>query len=136
MVNLEYYRIFYEVARAGSITAAAEKLCISQPAVSQTIRQLEEGLGSPLFVRASKGVRLRAEGEVLFSYVEKGIGSLLAGEEAFRSMVSLEQGEVKIGASDMTLRFYLLPYLEDFHAKYPSIRVQVTNGPTPETMRF
>ena len=136
MVNLEYYRIFYEVARAGSITAAAEKLCISQTAVSQTIRQLEEGLGSPLFVRASKGVRLRAEGEVLFSYVEKGIGSLLAGEEAFRSMVSLEQGEVKIGASDMTLRFYLLPYLEDFHAKYPSIRVQVTNGPTPETMRF
>ncbi len=51
-------------------------------------------------------------------------------------MVSLEQGEVRIGASDMTLRFYLLPYLELFHAKYPSIRVQVTNGPTPETLRF
>lgn len=136
MVNLEYYRIFYEVAKAGSITAAAEKLCISQPAVSQTIKQLEEGLGSPLFTRASRGVRLRAEGEVLFSYVEKGLGTLLAGEEAFRSMVSLEQGEVRIGASDMTLRFYLLPYLETFHAKYPSIRVQVTNGPTPETLRL
>ncbi len=135
-MNLEYYRIFYEVARAGSITGAAAKLCISQPAVSQTIKQLEEGLGSPLFVRASKGVRLTMEGEVLFSYVKKGLFEIQAGEEAFRSMISLEQGEVRIGASDMTLRFYLLPYLEEFHAKYPSVRVQVTNGPTPETLRF
>lgn len=136
MMNLEYYRIFYEAAKAGSITAAAAKLCISQPAVSQTIKQLEEGLGSPLFLRASKGVRLTTEGEVLFSYVEKGLHELQAGEEAFRSMIDLEQGEIRIGASDMTLRFYLLPFLEQFHEKYPSIKVQVTNGPTPETLRF
>lgn len=135
-MNLEYYRIFYEAAKAGSITAAAAKLCISQPAVSQTIKQLEEGLGSPLFLRASKGVRLTAEGEVLFSYVEKGLHELLAGEEAFRSMIDLEQGEIRIGASDMTLRFYLLPFLEQFHQRYPSIKVQVTNGPTPETLRL
>ena len=124
------------MARAGSITAAAGRLCISQPAVSQTIRQLEEGLGSPLFVRAQKGVRLTAEGEVLYSFVEKGLSQLRAGEEAFRSMIDLEQGEVRIGASDMTLRFYLLPYLERFHRRYPKIKAKVTNGPTPETLRF
>ena len=135
-MNLEYYRIFCEVARAGSITAAAGRLCISQPAVSQTIRQLEEGLGSPLFVRAQKGVRLTAEGEVLYSFAERGLDQIRAGEEAFRSMIDLEQGEVRIGASDMTLRFYLLPYLERFHRQYPKIKVKVTNGPTPETLRF
>lgn len=135
-MNLEYYRIFCEVARAGSITAAAARLCISQPAVSQTIKQLEEGLGSSLFVRAPKGVRLTAEGEVLFSYIDDGLGRILAGEEAFRSMIDLEQGKVCIGASDMTLRFYLLPYLEQFHKKYPKIKVKVSNNPTPETIRL
>ena len=133
-MNLEYYRIFCEVARAGSITAAAARLCISQPAVSQTIKQLEEGLGSSLFVRAPKGVRLTAEGEVLFSYIDDGLGRILAGEEAFRSMIDLEQGKVCIGASDMTLRFYLLPYLEQFHKRYPKIKVKVSNNPTPETI--
>lgn len=134
--NLEYYKIFCEVARAGSITGAAVNLCISQPAVSQTIKQLETGLGSPLFVRAGKGVRLTAEGEVLFHCLERGFAQIEAGEAAFRSMIELEEGEIRIGASDMTLRFYLLPYLERFHEQYPGVKVKVTNGPTPETLRY
>ena len=44
-------------------------------------------------------------------------------------------GEVRIGASDMTLQFFLLPYLEQFHKEYPRIKVTVTNAPTPETIR-
>lgn len=134
--NLEYYKIFCEVARAGSITGAAANLCISQPAVSQTIKQLEAGLGSPLFVRAQKGVRLTTEGEVLFGYLERGFAQIEAGEAAFRSMIDLEEGEIRIGASDMTLRFYLLPYLERFHEQYPGVKVKVTNGPTPETLDY
>lgn len=49
-------------------------------------------------------------------------------------MLDLEIGELRIGASDMTLRFYLLPYLERFHEKYPGIKVTVSNAPTPETL--
>lgn len=134
--NLEYYRIFYEVAKAGSITAAASKLCISQPAVSQQIKQLEEGFGSPLFVRGKKGVRLTAEGEVFFGFVERGFAQFRAGETAFQRMVQLDSGQIHIGASDMTLQFYLLPYLERFHEQFPGVKVQVTNGPTPETLRY
>ncbi len=134
--NLEYYKIFCEVARAGSITGAAMKLCISQPAVSQTIHQLESALGSPLFVRAKKGVQLTTEGEVLLAYLERGFAQIEAGEAAFRTMLELEAGEIRIGASDMTLRFYLLPYLERFHELYPQIKVKVTNGPTPETLQY
>lgn len=135
-IDLEYYRIFYYVAKAGSFTLAGEKLCISQPAVSQSIKMLETNLGSKLFVRIPKGVKLTPEGEVLFSYIQKGYEYILLGEEKFQKMLDLENGEIRIGASDMTLQFYLLPYLEKFHEKFPGIKVTVTNAPTPETLEY
>lgn len=134
-ISLEYYRIFYHVVKEGSITAAANTLCVSQPAVSQTIRQLEASLGVTLFLRAQKGIRLTAEGQTLFQYVERGYETILQGEHALQSMLELEQGEIHIGASDMTLKYYLLPYLERFHERYPGVKVNVTNGPTPETLK-
>lgn len=133
-MNLEHYRVFYHVGRLGSITAAAEELCISQPAVSQAIKQLEKSLNSRLFLRTQKGVVLTAEGRLLYPYVERGIENLLDGERMLKRMVDLDMGEVRIGASDMTLQFYLLPYLERFHEKYPRIKVTVSNAPTPETI--
>ncbi len=135
-VDLEYYRIFYHVAKAGSFTQAGEELCISQPAVSQAIKLLEKNLGSRLFMRIPKGVKLTPEGEVLFSYIQRGYEYILMGEAQFRKMLDLENGEIRIGASDMTLQFYLLPYLERFHEKHPGIKVTVTNAPTPETLEF
>ena len=134
-INLEYYKIFYYVGKYKSITNAAEQLSISQPAVSQAIKHLEKNLNSPLFIRTSKGVRLTIEGEVLYTYVERGYEYILQGEKKFREMLDLENGEICIGASDMTLRFYLLSYLEKFHEDYPDIKVKVTNAPTPETIR-
>lgn len=135
-INLEQYRVFYQVGRCGSVTAAAKKLCVSQPAVSQAVRQLERELGSELFVRTPKGVRLTQAGELLYRYVSEGLSSILTGEEAVRRLCSLEDGEVRIGASDMTLRFFLLPFLERFHEAYPGVKVKVTNGPTPETLEI
>lgn len=132
--NLEYFKVFYYTAKCGSVTGAATELAISQPAVSQSLKQLEHSLGVSLFVRASRGVRLTAEGEVLYSYVEKGYEQIQQGVEKVQKMQSLELGEVHIGASDMTLRFFLLPFLERFHEEYPEIKVVVSNGPTPETL--
>ena len=132
--NLEYYRVFYYVARCSSVTKAAATLSLSQPAVSQSIRQLEKALGSSLFVRSARGISLTAEGKILYEYVEKGYSAFLAGEKRLLQMQNLECGEITIGASDMTLRFFLLPYLERFHEKYPGVRFQITNGPTPATM--
>lgn len=129
--NLEHYKVFYYVAKHGSITLAAQELAISQPAVSQSIRQLENSVGTMLFKRTSKGVRLSKEGELLFSYVTKGYDQIELGEYKLNQMLNLEIGEIHIGASDMTLQFFLLPYLEVFHEKYPGIKVKVTNAPTP-----
>lgn len=133
-INLEYYKIFYHVATELSITGAAKKLCISQPAVSQAVKQLEQGLGIELFTRGAKGVSLTRAGTLLYSYVGNGYETILAGEEQLAKMMNLEYGEVRIGASDMTLQFYLLPFLEKFHQLYPDIKVTVTNAPTPQTI--
>lgn len=134
-INLEYYKIFYYAAKYKSITLAAETLSISQPAVSQAIKHLEKNIGCALFIRTSKGVRLTKEGEMLISYVERGYETILSGERKLCEMLNLENGEICIGASDMTLQFYLLPYLERFHERYPKIRVIVKNAPTPETLK-
>ena len=133
--NLEYYKVFYYVAKHKNLTAAAGELAISQPAVSQSVRQLEASLGVKLFTRASKGVRLTKEGEMLYGYVAKGYEQIMLGEQKVRQMLNLDLGEIHIGASDMTLQYYLLPHLERFHEKYPGIKVVVTNAPTPETLR-
>lgn len=134
-INLEYYKIFYYVGKMQSITLAAEELSVSQPAVSQAVKNLEKSLGSALFVRTSKGVRFTAEGEMLYSFVQRGYEYIRLGERKFKEMLDLETGEIRIGASDMTLQFYLLEVLVQFHQKYPGIKVTVTNAPTPETLK-
>ena len=134
-INLESYRVFYYVAKTGSFSQAAQELCISQPAVSQSIKQLEAQLGGSLFYRMPRGVQLTGEGEVLFSYISQGYEYFMMAEKKFREMQQLDAGEVRIGASDMTIQFYLLPYLEKFHQRYPKIKIQVSNAPTPVTLQ-
>ncbi len=134
-VNLEYYKIFYYVGKLGSITHAAEALHLSQPAVSQGIKNLERALGSPVFVRVGKGVRLTMEGRMLYQYISSAYEEILMGERKFRQMQNLETGEIRIGASDMTLRYFILPFLEIFHERFPNIKISVTNAPTPETLK-
>ena len=134
--NLEYFKVFYDTAKLGSVTGAAGELSISQPAVSQSLKALERSLGVPLFQRASKGVRLTGEGQLLYSYVEKGYEQISLGVEKVKQLLNLELGQVHIGASDMALRFYLLPFLEEFHERHPGIKVIVANAPTPETLQL
>lgn len=134
--NLEYYKVFYYVAKCGSLTEAARELSISQPAVSQSLKQLEQQCGTSLFYRRGKGVKMTGEGELLFSYVKQGYEQIMQGERRLAQMNNLERGEIRIGASDMTLKFYLLPYLEQFHERYPNIKVIVSNATTPEAIRL
>ncbi|SEG20467.1 DNA-binding transcriptional regulator, LysR family [Eubacterium ruminantium] len=132
--NLEYYKIFYHVASLGSFTEASKVLCITQPAVSQGIKLLESSLGLQLFRRTTRGAVLTHEGETLFNYVSSGYEAFEKGEQKLKELLSLDSGEIRIGASDMTLQYYLLPYLEKFHQLYPKVKVNVTNAPTPRTL--
>ena len=129
--NLEAYKVFYYVAKCGSVTKAAGELSISQPAVSQAIKQLENTLDAALFHRAAKGVRLTSEGELLYSYVAKGYEQIEMGVKKVHQMQNMELGEVRIGASDMTLQFYLLPYLEKY-LREGHIDFGIVSTPFPE----
>ena len=134
-INYESYKIFYHVALNQSISKAADKLLISQPAVSYQIKVLEEQLGITLFVRTKKGVTLTDEGKILYSYISKGIENFINGENALTNLKNLDYGIIRIGASTTVSKHVLMPYLKIFHKLYPNIEINITNNLTEELMR-
>ena len=134
-INYESYKIFYHVALNQSIFKAADKLLISQPAVSYQIKVLEEQLGITLFVRTKKGVTLTDEGKILYSYISKGIENFINGENALTNLKNLDYGIIRIGASTTVSKHVLMPYLKIFHKLYPNIEINITNNLTEELMR-
>ena len=135
-ISLELYRFFYEVAKAGNVTKASEKLFVSQSAVSQAIKQLETKLGCKLFNRSTRGVRLTTEGEVLYSFASEAITLIENAQEKLSIMRSLQGGEIKIGASDTACSLFLLPYLENFSTSHPEIHITVINRTTQELIKL
>lgn len=135
-VKLELYRVFQEVARMGNISAAAQNLFISQSAVSQSVKQLEEQLQVRLFSRSTRGVSLTSEGKLLLEYVSHALGLLQSGEEKIAASRQLLTGELIIGASDTVTKTYLLSRLEAFHKDYPDIRIRILNGTTSMVLDY
>lgn len=135
-VKLELYRVFQEVAKMGNISAAAQNLYISQSAVSQSIKQLEEQLQVRLFSRSTRGVMLTSEGRTLLEYVTRALGLIQNGEEKLAQSRQLLTGELIIGASDTVTKTYLLSRLEAFHKDYPDIRIRILNGTTSMVLDY
>lgn len=130
-INFELYKVFYHVAKNTNFSNAAEKLYISQSAVSQSIKLLEKKINCKLFFRNTKVVTLTKEGKILFKHVEQAFNLLKSGERAIHEMHSLSQGEIKIGASDTICKYYLMPYFKSFNTMYPNIRISVVNRTSP-----
>ena len=125
--NLSTYRIFFEVAKQGNISKAAESLYISQPAISKTIVRLEDNLNIKLFKRNSRGVSLTEEGEVLFRHVQEAIHHIEEAENALQKMKDYHIGHLDIGASTTLCRYILLPYLKKFMEEFPNIQINLKN---------
>lgn len=130
--KLDLYKIFSKVAKSESFSKAAKELYMTQPAVSQAIMQLEKDLNTRLFNRTPKGASLTDEGSLLFEYVNSAMNLLRTGEEKILEFQNLTAGELKIGVGDTISRYFLLPYLEAFHNKYPNIKFTIVNGTTLE----
>lgn len=131
-INFELYKVFYYVAKNLSFSKASDKLYISQSAVSQSIRTLEDTMDTKLFIRNTKQVRLTQQGEILFKHIEQAFNFIKTGERSIQEVHLLKQGEVRIGASDTICKYYLLPYLKKFNQLYPHIKIQVTNRTSPK----
>ena len=125
--KLEHYRVFCKVAQNRSFSKAAQELFLSQPAVSQAIRQLEEQLGTQLFLRTSKRVELTAEGQLLYEYASSALGLLESAEQQLGGLQTLSVGQLRLGAGDITVRHLLLPCLEQFHQLYPQVHLSIYN---------
>ncbi len=137
MVNLELYRVFYTVAKCGSLTKAAEELYISQPAVSQAIKQLETQLGGKLFERTHKGMELSEKGgKIIFPIVEKALELFDGAEEKFTELKETAVGALRICASDTVLTHILLPKVKEYHQKYPQVKLVLHNRTSSETIEL
>lgn len=131
-IKLDLYKVFSVVARSNSFSKAAKTLFMTQPAISQSISQLENQLETRLFNRTPKGVTLTDEGTLLFEYVNSAISLIDVAEEKIQEFKNLTAGELKIGVGDTISRYFLLPFLEDFHNRYPNIKFKIVNGTTYE----
>ena len=124
-IDFELYRVFYVVAQNKNITKAAKELNISQPALSKSIKNLEQQLGGQLFVRTKQGVNLTEEGQEFYNYISHAIEYISNAENKFTELINLETGCIKIGISTTITKEFLLPYLEEFHKLYPKIDIQI-----------
>ncbi|MEG1509046.1 MAG: LysR family transcriptional regulator [Clostridia bacterium] len=135
-INFELYRIFYLVAKSGSITKAAKELYISQPAVSQSIKQLEEQIGGRLFIRTPQGMELTYEGKMIFEYIQQANILIETAEKKFSELKKLAIGEINIGASDTITKHFLLRYVKTFVKNYPQLNLRITNRTSGETINL
>ncbi|MDN5298608.1 MAG: hypothetical protein PWP51_1161 [Clostridiales bacterium] len=133
-VNFELYKIFYYAASALNFSKAAEKLHVTQSAVSQAIKSLEGQLGVHLFYRQGRTIRLTFEGEMLYEHVEKAYNFIRSAENTLSSIKSLDEGTIFIGASDTISRYHLMPYIKAFHSQYTRVKIAVNNRPSPKSV--
>lgn len=127
-INYELYKVFYHVASSLSFSEASKKLFISQSAVSQSIKMLERKLEQPLFMRSTKKVQLTPAGQTLLKHVEPAINLLEKGETLILDANAMGLGQLHIGASDTVCRYFLIPYLKQFHEQFPDVPIKVTNA--------
>lgn len=134
--KLDVYRIFNVVSRNKSFTKAAQELYMTQSAVSQSISKLEKELEIQLFYRTSKGIVLTNEGELLNEHINSALGMIHAAEEKILEFKTLKTGQLRVGVGDTISRYFLLPYLEEFHERYPGVKLNILNGTTSEICDF
>lgn len=132
--NLSLYHIFHTVAQHGNISKAARELFISQPALSKSIRKLEENLDTTLFRRTSRGVVLTPDGELLYRHTTEAFTALKSGEETLARHHALGIAQLRIGVSTTLCKYILLPYLQRFIKAYPHVRISISCQSTYQTL--
>lgn len=131
MLSLYKMEIFAAVVHEGSFSRAAQRLYMTQPAVSQHIQSLEAGLGVKLFRRGQRGVVLTPPGETLYEYTQRILKLVAEAESAVTQVENLASGQIQIGATP-GVAVYLLPdWVNGFRARYPNLSTTLQTDITP-----
>ncbi len=126
--QLKQLRAFCHAAQTQSVSAAAERLLLSQPTVSLQIQALEREFGVTLFERRGPRIRLTPEGEILYRLAEPQVAALDGLYEAFIAQCgNLESGELNLAAGESTILYMLPKYIKEFNQRYPKIRLKLHN---------
>lgn len=131
-INLELYKTFYYVAKNENISRASNELLISQPAVSKAIKTLEEQLNAKLFIRKRDGVELTEVGQAFYKKIKDAMELISSAENDLKVITSMEKGNINIGASKTILHEFLMPYIKEFHKKYPKIKIRIFTDRTSD----
>jgi LysR family pca operon transcriptional activator len=126
-IRLRHVRTFLEIARAESVSVAAARLNVTQPAVSRSLRELEEMLGTALFDRVGRGLRLNEAGRVFQSHASASMTELMRGHDRLRGTASnrrLSVGALPTAATDLLPRAALR-----FRGEMPDVRLHILTGP-------
>jgi DNA-binding transcriptional LysR family regulator len=129
-MELRQLRQFVAVVQLGSFTAAAKQLGIAQPAISATIKKLEQQLSIQLLQRNERKVSLSAEGEVLYQHATQLLKQAEDTEQAMQSLKGLDSGTVTIGIPSMMGSYFFPPLLMAFKNQYPQLNLSVIDAGT------
>lgn len=121
-------RYLLAVAEHHSFTRAAESLFVSQPTLSQQIKQLEESLDVQLLDRSGRSVRLTDAGEVYLHHARRALGELDAGKRAIHELQDLSRGSLRLGMTPIT-EYLVTPLLDSFNTHFPHISVSTLEMP-------
>ncbi len=127
-VKFHQIRAFVEVARHGSIRSASRTLNISQPALTKSIKELEEGIAARLFIRRSQGVALTECGESFYQHARLILEELRAAQEDIRQRQGQLAGQINIGLGASVARSLMPAVISRFHQQHPQVKVRIMEG--------
>lgn len=135
-IQLAQIEAFAAVARLGTISAAAEELVVSQPAVTARIQGLERALRSQLLTRSRSGSRLTDAGRTLLPHVERAMAAVRAGRQAVTDVNEGSAGRLTIGAAPAVSTYVLPSMLHRFQADHPMVQLSVRSGHSEEVLEM
>ena len=134
--NLDYYKTFFYVATYSSFSSAAKALFVSQSAVSQTIKKLEEELGTTLFTRSGQHINLTESGELLFDRVKIAFNEFQKAELDIKNYESMTLNNISVGITETSLRYGFLDCLEAFKNRHPAVHLSISGNTTQEMFSY
>lgn len=134
--DLNLFKTFYIVAKYNSFTKASKKLYISQPAVTQAIKKLEEQLNVELFKRKANGIFLTNAGQIVFYYAEQLWNLAEANNNLIKKIKEVQIETINVGVPTHIGTFYFINFLIEFNRRYPKVKVNIINKKSDEMIKM
>jgi DNA-binding transcriptional LysR family regulator len=135
MFDSRHIRTFHEVVRAGSYSAAARVLGYTQPAITQQMKALERSVGTPLFIRVGRQMRLTEAGEALDRHAGEILERISVAQQQMSAITRLRAGRVRMCAFPSAAATLVPEALAGLAAQHPGIRVELQEGEPPDSLR-